>query len=263
MIALIFLALIVLILGIGISAYSAQNNGASSNLTQTQTTVGDDVTPSPAQTSPTAQPSPGASLTAQAQSTQQAIYNQATTVTSGSPLLSDPLTGNSSNRWPDDGVACTFRNGAYHVLVNRPNYLQPCSPQGYTFDNCAIMVDVTLLQGNDAGFIFRKNGDQFYDFEINDQGQYYFRRHDANAGGNYVPLVSSTSSSAIHSGSSPNTLMVIANGDDFLLFINGIFVKEVRDSTFSSGQLSLVAGTLTTATNADASFANLNVYPVS
>ncbi len=256
-IALIFLALIVLILGVGISAFSAQNNRAPSNLTQTQTTVGDDITPSPAQ------PSPAASLTAQAQSTQQAIYNQATTVTSGSPLLSDPLTGNTSNRWPDDGIACTFRNGAYHVLVNRQNYLQPCSPQGYTFDNCAIMVDVTLLQGNDAGFIFRKNGDQFYDFEINDQGQYYFRRHDANAGANYVPLVSSTFSSAIHSGSSPNTLMIIANGGDFLLFINGIFVKEARDSTYSSGQISLVAGTLTAATNADASFANLNVYPVS
>ena len=262
-IALIFLALVILILGVGISAFSAQNNsstpnnGSPSNLPQTQTTVSDGITPSPAQ------PSPGASLTAQAQATQQAIYSQATSVTGASPLLSDPLTGNTANRWPDDGVACTFRNGAYHVLVNRPNYLQPCSPQGNTFDNCAIKVDVTLLQGNDAGFIFRKNGDQFYDFEINDQGQYYFRRHDANAGGNYVPLVSSTSSSAIHTGSSPNTLMIIAKGGDFLLFINGIFVKEARDSTYSSGQLSLVAGTLTTATMADASFANLNVYPVS
>jgi hypothetical protein len=56
--------------------------------------------------------------------------------------------------------------------------------------------------------------------------------------------------------------MVIANGNDFLLFINGIFVHEAHDSTYGSGQLSLVSGTLETATSADASFANLAVYPL-
>lgn len=257
-IALIFLAIIILIVGIGISAANSgsQGNNHPSNLNMTQTAAANNVTPSPAQASP------GATLTAQAQSTQQAIYSQATTVTGAAPLLSDPLSSNTNNRWPDDGVACAFRDGAYHVLVRQPNYLQPCSPQGYTFDNCAIKVDVSLLQGNDAGFIFRASGDQFYDFEVNDQGQYYFRRHDANTGANYVFLVPATSSGAIHNGAA-NTLMMIANGNDFRLFINGTFLKEVQDSTYSSGQLSLVAGTLATTSSADASFANLNVYPVS
>jgi serine/threonine protein kinase len=255
-IALIFLVFTVILFGIGLSAYNHQSKNPLSNLDLTQTAAGNGVTPSPARASP------GASLTAQAEATQQAIYGQATADTSGTPLLSDPLSSNTNNRWTDDGVTCAFQGGAYHVLVNRTSYLQPCSPQGYTFDNCAIMVDVALLQGNDAGFIFRQNGDQFYDFEINDQGQYYFRRHDANAGASYVPLVSSAFSSAIHNGTAPNTLMVIANNSDFLLFINGTFVNEVHDSTYTSGKLALVAGTLETASNADASFANLNVYPV-
>jgi len=248
---LICVVLIIAAVGIGIFAYSSnQGNKSQSNTPPTQTAGGANMTPSPAR------PSPGASLTAQAQATQQAVYRQATAVTGGTPLLSDPLSGNTNNRWAEN-TACVFENGAYHVLTDRPGYLQPCSLTGYTFDNCTIKVDVTLLQGNDAGFFFRATGPQFYDFEINDQNQYFFRRHDAS--NNFASLVPNTTSSAIHSGT--NTLMVIATGGDFLLFVNGTFVKEVHDATYASGQLSLVSGTLETASNAEASFANLNVYP--
>lgn len=264
-IALVFLILVAALIFIGVAAYNGGNKAlTSSQLTQTATGNDNRVTPSlsPSPSTSAATPSPNTSLTAtaQAQATQQAIYNNATAVTSLTPLLSDNLSSNTNNRWPDDGKTCTFSNGTYHVLVSQINYLQPCTPGGFTFGNCAIKVDMALLQGSNAGFIFRTNGDQFYDFEINSSGQFFFRRHDANAGANYVYLVSSTSSSAIHPNTATNTLMVIANGSDFQLFINGVFVGEVHDSTYASGQMSLAAGTSATA-NADASFANLNVYP--
>jgi len=262
-IALVFLILVAALIFIGVAAYTGGNKSlTSSQLTQTATGDDNRVTPATSPSPSAATPTPNTSLTATAQAlgTQQAIYSNATAVTGLTPLLSDSLSSNTNNRWPDDGTTCTFSNGTYHVLVSQTNYLQPCTPGGFTFGNCAIKVDVALLQGSNAGFIFRKSGDQFYDFEINSSGQFFFRRHDANAGANYVYLVLSTSSSAIHPNTATNTLMVIANGSDFQLFINGIFVGEVHDSTYGSGQISLTAGTSATA-NADASFANLNVYP--
>lgn len=250
-IGLIFLVCLIVVGSIGI--YNLQNHqGTLPGTFQTQTATGSGST----------RANPGATMTAQAQATLQAIYGEATAVTSSPPLLSDSLGSNTNNRWTDDGVACTFRNGTYHVLVSQASYLQPCPYTGAPFANCAIKVDVSLLQGNDAGFVFRENGFQFYDFEINDQGQYYFRRHDANGGNVYVRLAPSTASSAIHLGNATNTLMVIANGSDFRLFINGIFVNEVRDATYSSGVIGMVAGTIETSSNADASFANLVVYPI-
>jgi serine/threonine protein kinase len=261
MIVLALVALVIIVAGIEIGYSISQNNHGQSNQPQSHPgltqSAGTRVTPA---SQPSAQPSPGATLTAQAQATVQAIYQQATAVTSSTPLLSDSLSSNTNGRWAENS-ACLFQNNTYNVLVSQPGYLQPCSLNGsYTFGNCAIQVSVTLVRGSDAGFIFRVNGDQFYDFEINDQGQYYFRRHDANAGANYMLLVPSTSSSAIGSGT--NQLMVIANGSDFRLFVNGTFVNEVQDSTYTSGQFSLVAGTIQTASNAEASFSSLNVYPV-
>lgn len=205
--------------------------------------------------------SPGATSTAQALATQQAAYATATAITGNTPLLNDSLNSNTNNRWPNDGVGCAFAGGTYHVLVSKPDYLQPCSPTGFMFSDGAIKVDLSLLQGSDAGIILRANGDQFYDFEITNQGEFYFRRHDANAGAVYVPLVPKTFSSAIAPNNAKNTLLIIASGSIFQLFINGVFMKEVQDSTYSSGQIGLVAGTLAPMASADTSFSNLTVYP--
>ena len=123
-------------------------------------------------------------------------------------------------------------------------------------------MNVSLLSGNNAGVIFRVNGTQFYDFEITNTGEFFFRRHDSGTRANYQYLISKTKSNAIASGSAKNTLVVIANGSDFKLYINGTFVGEQRDSTYSSGQIGFVAGTLSSTTNAEGSFANLQVFKV-
>lgn len=131
----------------------------------------------------------------------------------------------------------------------------------FTMNNGAIKVDLSLAQGSDAGIIYSKSIDQFYDFEINNQGQFFFRRHDVNGGGNYVSLISSTSTPAIASGSATNTLLMIVNNGDFTFFINGVYVGKTNDSNYTSGQIGFVAGTLAPVSSADASFSNLTVYP--
>ena len=75
-------------------------------------------------------------------------------------------------------------------------------------------------------------------------------------------LIDRTTSSAIAPVGQKNTLLIIANGNDFKLYINGTFVGEQQDgsSTISTGQIGFVAGTLSSTTRGEASFSNLNIY---
>lgn len=201
-----------------------------------------------------------ASATAQASAAQKNKEATATAITGGTPALSDPLSGPDENNWPNDGTNCAFTNNSYFVTSTSANTLQPCLSGSLQYDNAAIQVDVTLISSADAGLLFRasNDGNQFYDFEITSQDQFYLRYRN---NGKYTFLIANTPSSAIHGVGSKNTLLVIANGSDFQLFINGTFVGEVHDSTFTSGQLGFAAGTLANS-NGDASFANLRVYMV-
>lgn len=215
----------------------------------------------------------------QAQATQNARNAQATvlaalpaTVTSGTPAFADNLSSNT-NGWQVNAT-CTFMNGSYHVLVAQSNFLQVCgaSTNGSSttvFGNVAIQTDVSLLSGDNAGLILRINGTnetlkerQFYAFEITSQGEFFFRRHDAGTGGNYTDLIQRTQSSAILPGNQKNTLLVIANGNDFKLFINGMFVGEQQDGADGSGQVGFVADTTPATASGEGSFGNLKVFPL-
>jgi serine/threonine protein kinase len=184
----------------------------------------------------------------------------ATVAANGTLILSDPLASNSSGHWSADGVACAFNSGSYHVYVKQANFLQPCESTGLLVDNFRLQVNVTLLSGDNAGVILRVNGPQFYDFEITSQKQFFFRRH--NADNSYTMLIDRTSSSAVAPVGQKNTLMVIAKGNDFKLYINGTFVGEQQDgiSPISSGGIGFVAGTLPATSSGEASFANLKIY---
>ena len=242
---------------VGVILFAVYNKSGNTAAGKTPTATASGNTPSASASSassPTVTPSP--------QPTPPDFEGTATAVTSNTPLLSDTLSSNSNGSW-SNGAGCAFQDGTYHVLVNQQNFLQPCTNADFTFTDGAIKVDLSLLLGSNAGIIFRVNGDQFYDFEINNQGQYYFRRHDANAGGNYADLISPTGSTAIKPGSATNTLLMIARGGDFLLYINGTFLQEVKDSHYSTGSIGFDAGTLPALSSANASFSNLTVYPLS
>ncbi|MFL5627160.1 MAG: serine/threonine protein kinase [Ktedonobacteraceae bacterium] len=195
--------------------------------------------------------------TQQAQAT--ATADVARTATSGAVLFADPLTGNSGNHWPEN-LTCSFVDNSYHVLVQQTNFVQICPLNALTIDNAAIEVDVSLLAGSDTGLIFRANGNQFYDFEITSQGEYFLRRHNSGTGASYTYLIQNTKSTAIAQGNNKNTLLIIASGDDFKLFINNIFVGETHDDSLASGQLGLVTGTLASSSSGEASFSNLKVF---
>ncbi|MDQ2885227.1 MAG: protein kinase [Chloroflexota bacterium] len=184
------------------------------------------------------------------------------TVLNSKPLLVDNLSSDNANRWTVDGTHCTFNTGGYYVTVPQPDYLQYCPLLQPSVNNTAAQVDVTLLTSNSAGMLFRLSGDQFYDFEITNQNQFFFRRHDVGATSNayYFYLIKNTHSNAILPADQKNTLFIIANGNDFKLYINGSFVGEAQDSNYSSGQLALAAGTPDSIPTAQAKFTNFKLF---
>ncbi len=194
------------------------------------------------------------------QSTQQTIQSNMDAITSSMPVLSDPLIGPDENGWPDDGTSCAFTSSSYVATAQGSQTLQPCiaAASSVHYSDAAFQLGVSLLKGNDAGLVFRTSADgsQFYDFEITNQGQFYLRYRNQ---GTYTYLIQATTSSAILGNGQQNTLLVIAKGADFQLFINGTFVGETHDSTFASGGIGVVVGTLTT-TSGSASFTHFNVY---
>jgi len=224
-------------------------------------------TPQPTQAAPTATPqtqsTPNATATApsqsaQTQATATAIFAAAT---SGTPLTTYNLASNTDGLWTEDATHCVFTGGTYHVKVLQTNFLQYCPLTKSVQDNATFQVDVTLLRGSSAGILFRMNSDQFYDVEITDQGQCFFRSHAPGDGNTYAKILSPTTSSAIAPLGQKNTLTVIANGSTFRLFINGIAIGgPLQDSSYILGGLALVVGTSASTNNGEASFSNLKIY---
>ncbi len=219
-----------------------------------QTTHISNATNTPTPQQPTAPPMQQDPAT-RAMAAQSAILNS-------KPLLVDSLAGDTANRWTVDGTRCLFNAGGYYVDVPQPDYLQPCPLLQPAVSNTAAQVDVRLLSGNSVGILFRLSGDQFYDFEITNQNQFFFRRHDVGATSNayYFYLIKNTFSNAILPAGQKNTLLIIAHDSDFRLYINGSFVGEAQDSNYSSGQLALAAGTPDTTPTGQAKFTNLKLF---
>jgi serine/threonine protein kinase len=212
--------------------------------------------PARQQSKPTQQATPH-DATSEAMTVQNAILHSA-------PVLVDNLTGNTLNRWTVDGSHCVFGNGGYVVNAMQVNYLQACPMLSPMVGNTAVEVDVTMLGGTSAGMLFRFNGDQYYDFEITTSNQFFFTRHDASSlsGSSSSYLIKNTYSNTILAMGQKNTLLIIADGADFKLYINGNFVGEVQDSTYGNGQIALVSGTSGLVTAGQALFSDLKLFKV-
>ena len=198
-------------------------------------------------------------------SPQQAAIANAKTITNTSPVYADDLSTDFISDWYVDYTNCAFIDNTYHVIVKQNNAFQMCESSILSYDNAALQVDVSLLKGSDAGIILRATDQQFYEFGIDNQGNFFFRRHDPDAagGGSFTDLIPATKSNAIFPGKQKNTLLVIANGSNFDLFINGTFVGNYQDSTYTNGQIGFSVETLSTVNSGEASFSNLKVYSVS
>jgi serine/threonine protein kinase len=256
-----FLLIIMSVILFAVFTYSRSSYaGNASTATAQAAKTGQTSRTNGTETKGTATPKAGATRL----TSEQAEAATASAITSGTPLLSDDLSSSIISDWYVDNNSCIFTGGTYHVMVKQADSFTMCESNVLSYDNAVLQVDVSLLSGSNAGLIFRANDQQFYYFGINKQEEFFFGHHDPSSdGGTFTYLVQDRGSRAIAPGKQKNTLLVIAHDSDFKLFINGVFVGEQQDSTYTGGEVGFAAGTVLSVNSGEASFANFKVFQVS
>ena len=166
---------------------------------------------------------------------------------SGTLALNDPLSDNSNGYfWTEGGDAegtCAFTGGAYHVNESQQGDFRICAAGNTNFSNFAYEVQMTIVQGDRGGIGFRADDAnvKFYSFRIGQDGSYELQLHVDNSRAD-IRTLTSGSSSAINTGlNQANTIAVVANGNTISLYVNRQEIDSVTDSTFSHGQIGVVA----------------------
>lgn len=173
-------------------------------------------------------------------------YAQAT---SGTPVLDDPLNDNSQgNAWNIDNH-CGFTGGEYHVTNNQSNSFEVCFAAP-TFNNFAFQVQMTILQGDGGGIVFRTGGANAFGYRFF-LGLNYFDLHYGNT------LLASSSSFRANLNQT-YLLTAIAVRNTISLYLDKQLVTTVEDNSASSGDIGLMA--VDFSNNADVAFSNAQVW---
>ncbi len=207
-----------------------------------------------------------ATATSQAVATTTAIQGIYTQATSGNPTLNDPLSGQNGNNW-DEGTtsgegSCKFSGNAYHAASQQSDYFYACFAATPTFSNFAYQVQMTIIQGDYGGIIFRADGanSKYYYFRIGKDGAYDLTASHDNTFSHDQLLKSGTAPSIIKTGlNQANLVAVAANGSNLYLFVNQKFLAQVSDNTYKSGQIGVFGGDFASK-SADVAFTNAQVW---
>lgn len=180
----------------------------------------------------------------------------------GTLALYNQLNINSVANWDDSAGAngaCQYKDGSYHASTLKQNFFLYCTAFNTNFSNFAYEVQLSIIQGDCGGIIFRSNAPKFYFFRICQYGSYALYKYVSNSGNTSTTLVQN-SSSAINSGvGQSNRIAVVANGGSITLYVNGQRVNSLADSTYSQGQIGVVASDTGSALT-EVAFSNVRVW---
>ncbi|EFH83825.1 zinc-ribbon domain-containing protein [Ktedonobacter racemifer] len=181
-----------------------------------------------------------------------------------SPTTTSALDSASGSPWKESAplsdshpFACAFKDGSYHVTTTQLKYIYTCIEKT-SYSDFAMQVDVSILQGEGAGFSFRHPGTgDYYTFLYTTQGTY---TAEIYSGGEYKrSLLSGSRSQDLKTGvEQTNTVMIIAHKSTFDIYANGKFVDTFSDSTYTEGTLGLTA--YAKSSPAEVSFSNLKIW---
>jgi hypothetical protein len=163
-------------------------------------------------------------------------------------LLQDDFSSTSSG-WDRVNIAgegiTDYENDQYRILVETSQTDVWANP-GLDFTDTVIEVEATKVGGsddNDFGLICRYQDTQnFYFFIISSDGYYGVGKVE-NGSQAQIDGEGMDFSDAIKQGNVTNDLRVDCIGDQLTLYANGTRLSSVTDSTFSSGDVGLLAGT--------------------
>ncbi len=186
--------------------------------------------------------------TAQQQATvtaYQTLYKQALSVR---PFINDSLKHQSNSAWDEgslsDHSSCSFVHNSYEVKEPHAGYFMPCFAENSFFINFALQVNLTIVQGDEAGVFFRvdDNGDGYL-FELSQTGSY-----DLYSYGSHEVMSGQTQ---LYKFGQANQLTIIARGTNYYFYLNQQFIDTTSDKTFGEGALALVGSDIDNPTVVD------------
>lgn len=189
-------------------------------------------------------------------------------------LLSSALDRQDALQW-DENDQCTFRQGAYHVLLPTTTYVAECFAHASSFGpDFALQVDITVLKGYSGGLVFRAEGPSSnWDVitsrvPIDIWGQYNFDLANTNVPCHLskdpiAPTYCYSPHGTITYGTGvTNTMTVIALGPQVYVYVNGLFIDQAQapPSSHLTGFLGVFAnGSHATA---DVAFRHLHIWNI-
>src|SRR5205823_11441620 len=143
----------------------------------------------------------------------------------------------------DQNSKCIFGSDGYHVREGTDWH--GCKESSNTFRNVTLIVNTRILSGLSGGLFFRVSTDVFgeysgYLFEITTTGKYRISLFSQRISATITPLKNWTFSPALRQGyAASNTLQVIAHGTSLILYVNGVFLVQLRSEEHTSELQSL------------------------
>ena len=172
--------------------------------------------------------------------------------------FSDPSSGWDRVQSPE-GMT-DYENDKYRIVVNASNADYWSNP-GLYFEDVQIEVDALMNAGpddNDFGVLCRyQDTENFYFLIISSDG-YYGIGIVVNGHQKLLEPPQMYHSEAIYPGGAANHIQAICQGTRLALAVNGEFIAETYDSTFSSGDIGLIVGSFEQP-GVDVLFDNLSI----
>ena len=195
------------------------------------------------------------------------VSNAITVPTSASTndvLFQDDFS-NSDSGWETgdySGDTLSYLNGTYDIYSQSEGSVL-WGVAGQNFTDLVLDVDATQVSGpednnNAYGVYCRRTGEDYsdaYAFFISGDGYYSIIKI---TGGEFTPLVDWDTSDAINLGDASNHLKASCVGDELTFWVNGTQVADTHDSTYTSGDIALAAGSMET-TGTEVQFDNIVV----
>lgn len=179
-------------------------------------------------------------------------------------LFSDDFSNTNSgwDRVQDDSGVTDYANGGYRIFAGEANYDAWANPSKSFPGDVRVEVDATKSGGpddNDFGLICRyQDLGNFYFFLISSDGYAGIGKYE----GGTQQLISAAEMQKVDGitpGAATNHIRADCIGSELKLYVNGNLVATATDSSFTSGDVGLMAGTFDTA-GTDILFDNFYVY---
>ena len=155
---------------------------------------------------------------------------------------------------------CTYSTGAFHVKDTQSHYYIWCVSKNTTVSNFALQVDMSIVSGDSGGVMFRVDSAiaQYYRFEIGQDGSYSLYLSTNQSSPDQL-LLSGSSAAIKTSAGQVNTVTIIANGSSLSFFVNQQLVASKSDTTLTSGNIGLIAHSLSSPST-EVAFSNVKIW---